>query len=378
MTENTEKWTSRSLLLRLEMGGCRRRKAIRNVQAARAGNEQVPGSIPLHIYRRAGRKPTLKRFLLFVVHILFLSLASGPVLSCSCEPPGPPLEELAVRDAVFAGRVVEIVEKIADTEDLSIPFERSSEDLWIHFELSAVWKGELRKDVAIRTGADDAQCGYYFELGEQYLVYASSWQGDLYAGICSRTNALAAAAGEVEQLGEPISRWPPNDDTGDFLAVPEILGRWEIESGMEKDASISNSPSGWRLLEFRPDGVCVANLVLPDLLAVAEFPYAKERTLLFGDEKWQKVVLSPIQSAYVNRGNGWGAETFQVWPGFFFALRGNGKLVAIVGNLGILSAASFRRTDRPIYSVTPDGRVTSVAPTPWGAVKKETRQPSPN
>ena len=274
---------------------------------------------------------------------------------------------------------MEIVEKIADTQGLSIPFERSIEDLSISFELSALWKGELRKDVAIRTGLWDALCGYHFELGEQYLVYAySSGDGALHAGICSRTNVLAAAAEDMEQLGEPISRWHLNADTEDFLALPEILGRWEIESDMEHDASISRSPALWRLLEFRPDGACVVNMVLPNLLAIAEFPYAKERTLLFGDEKWQKVVLSPIQSAYVDRGNGWGAETFQVWPEFFFALSGDGKLIAIVENLGILSANSFRRTDRPIYSVTPDGRVTSVAPMTWGGVKKETRQPSPS
>ena len=37
-------------------------------------------------------------------------------LSCSCEPPGTPLEELALYDAVFTGRVVEIA-AIAGTPD---------------------------------------------------------------------------------------------------------------------------------------------------------------------------------------------------------------------------------------------------------------------
>ena len=189
-----------------------------------------------------------------------------------------------------------------------------------------MWKGELQKDVAIRTGLWDALCGYHFELGEHYLVYAySSGDGVLNAGICSRTNVLSAAAEDMEQLGEPVSRWHLNVDTEDFLALPEILGRWEIESGMENGASIPHSPAGWRLLEFRADGACVVNMVLPNLLVIAEFPYARERTLLFGDEKWQKVVLSPIQSAYVDRGKGWGGETFQVWPEFFLALSGDGK-----------------------------------------------------
>ena len=118
-------------------------------------------------------------------------------LSCSCEPPGTPLEELALYDAVFTGRVVEIA-AIAGTPE---------EDVWILFQLSAVWKGELREDIAIRTGPYDAACGYPFEVGGEYLVYAYFLgDGDLYTGLCSRTNSLAAATEDIAQLGEPIFR----------------------------------------------------------------------------------------------------------------------------------------------------------------------------
>ena len=143
-------------------------------------------------------KPSRWNRLLLFANILLLPLAPWPVLSCSCEPPGSPLEELALYDAVFAGQVVEIVEKAADPEDLTISFE-----------LSAVWKGELEMDVSIGTRLSNVECGYQFELGEQYLVYAYfSADGTLRTGICSRTMVLAAAANDREQLGEPISRWP--------------------------------------------------------------------------------------------------------------------------------------------------------------------------
>lgn len=118
-------------------------------------------------------------------------------LSCSCEPPGTPLEELALYDAVFTGRVVAIAQ-IAGTPE---------EDVWILFQLSAVWKGALREDIAIRTGPYDAACGYSFKVGGEYLVYAYfPGDGDLYTGLCSRTNSLTAAREDVEQLGEPIFR----------------------------------------------------------------------------------------------------------------------------------------------------------------------------
>ncbi len=121
-------------------------------------------------------------------------LVPDAALSCSCEPPGTPLEALASHDAVFTGRVVEIA-------------ETPEEDVWVLFKLSAVWKGVLGEDIAIRTEQTDAECGYSFEVGGEYLVYAFSLgNGDLYTGICSRTNPLAAATEDIAQLGEPIFR----------------------------------------------------------------------------------------------------------------------------------------------------------------------------
>ena len=40
-------------------------------------------------------------------------------LSCSCEPPGTPLEELALYDAVFTGRVVAIAQIAGTPENVS-------------------------------------------------------------------------------------------------------------------------------------------------------------------------------------------------------------------------------------------------------------------
>ncbi len=114
-------------------------------------------------------------------------------LACSCETLESALEALAYHDAVFTGRVVEVAEAPED-------------DLYVLFKLSAVWKGELREDVAIRTYRDEAGCGYYFEVGGEYLVYSSLHKGTLYTSICTRTNRLAAATDDVEQLGEPMFR----------------------------------------------------------------------------------------------------------------------------------------------------------------------------
>ena len=144
----------------------------------------------------------IKRVALFPLAVVFAGLLfPDAALSCSCEPPGTPLEALALDDAVFTGRVVAIAEASDDE------YEYES---WIFFKLSAVWKGSFRADiVAIRTetGQDVAHCGYDFEVGGEYLVYARLWgDGHLHTGICSRTNHLAAATEDVALLGEPIFR----------------------------------------------------------------------------------------------------------------------------------------------------------------------------
>lgn len=142
-----------------------------------------------------------KRIALLPLAVVFAELlVPDASLSCSCESPGTPLEALAVYDAVFTGRVV----KIAEATD------GEAWESWIFFQLSAVWKGAFREDMAaIRTGTgqDVAHCGYDFEVGSEYLVYAHLWgDGHLHTGICSRTNHLAAATEDLELLGEPIFR----------------------------------------------------------------------------------------------------------------------------------------------------------------------------
>ena len=143
----------------------------------------------------------MKRIALLLLAVVFAGLlVPDTSLSCSCETPGTSLEALALDDAVFIGRVVVIVEATDD----------ESWESWIFFKLSAVWKGAFREDIAaIRTGTgwDEAHCGYDFEVGGEYLVYARLWgDGYLHTGICSRTNHLAAATEDVELLGEPIFR----------------------------------------------------------------------------------------------------------------------------------------------------------------------------
>lgn len=130
---------------------------------------------------------------------LALTLVAAPrALACSCTQPGPPAVELENADAVFSGRVLS-VEPIGD--------RGAYRRLAVRFALAAAWKGVPEGDeVTVTTSADGATCGYSFEVGEEYLVYAHGDPGDLSTGLCTRNDRLDRATEDLTALGEPTRK----------------------------------------------------------------------------------------------------------------------------------------------------------------------------
>ena len=77
----------------------------------------------------------------------------------------------------------------------------------VELKVEGIWKGELKERATIRTGLGMAICGYgRFELGKQYLVYASSHleqPGRFYSSKCSRTGTIESSRSDLESLGPP-------------------------------------------------------------------------------------------------------------------------------------------------------------------------------
>ena len=126
--------------------------------------------------------------------LAFVSVCTASVaLACSCAPPPPPKAALAASTAVFAGKVVK-VEPIGD-------FQRA-----VTLEVASSWKGVEGKTVTVHTPKDGAACGYGFEKGKSYLVYANAVkQGDakvLITNLCMRTKGLAEAKDEIVELDD--------------------------------------------------------------------------------------------------------------------------------------------------------------------------------
>jgi hypothetical protein len=122
---------------------------------------------------------------------------------CSCIAGGPPCEAAWKHAVVFAGTVVQL------THDTMQPDARGAVQvngfLGTHATF-AVTEGLLGmegrgKQVEIRTGMGGGDCGYAFQQGERYVVYADQDKdGLLVTGICSRTAPVDGAQEDLAYL----------------------------------------------------------------------------------------------------------------------------------------------------------------------------------
>ncbi|MCA0971925.1 hypothetical protein LCM20_15065 [Halobacillus litoralis] len=117
------------------------------------------------------------------------------VHACSCVQPPPPSEALDQAGTVFSGEVTAIKEK-----GIGIKHKQAL------IEVDQVWKGKKNSEVIVKTGRGGGDCGYEFETGKSYIVYAKDGWGKPEVSLCSRTDQLPSD--DPEQLGqgrEPVN-----------------------------------------------------------------------------------------------------------------------------------------------------------------------------
>lgn len=129
----------------------------------------------------------MKKFLLasFIFAALFTAQAQ-PAYACSCIIPGTPQEEMGNASAVFSGKVLEI--------------EETGYGYNVTLEVLEAWKGIDEATVQVHTGFGGGDCGFNFEGGREYVVYASSSEDGFEVYSCSLTGLLASS--DTESLGE--------------------------------------------------------------------------------------------------------------------------------------------------------------------------------
>lgn len=131
----------------------------------------------------------------------------GPVWACSCAQPRSPAVAAGDAVAVFSGAVTSIV----DRGSLNLPDVVRSwlgqphqtlggDSRRVTLAVANSWKGVTETPVTIGTGNGNADCGFSFNVGGQYLVYAYDNQGQLVTNMCLRTAALSQASVDLTYL----------------------------------------------------------------------------------------------------------------------------------------------------------------------------------
>jgi hypothetical protein len=125
-----------------------------------------------------------------------IGLGAAPAaFACSCAPPPPPREARDQADAVLTAKVLEITTE----SQPGLPVGRRT----VRAQVEKIWKGQTCGELTVTTGLGDADCGYAFEVGKTYLIYAFLENGGLATNICTRTAAVEQAAEDLAALGAP-------------------------------------------------------------------------------------------------------------------------------------------------------------------------------
>ena len=128
----------------------------------------------------------------FRLAVCVLILGTEPGLfACDCAPPPAPKKALEGAAAVCLAEVIAIDDDGAQ-RTVTLKVER-----W--------WKGGDKTDLIVSTSKSGASCGYGFQKGNKYLVYASASEKDkpMRVSLCSRTRTEKEAekSGDFKELG---------------------------------------------------------------------------------------------------------------------------------------------------------------------------------
>lgn len=133
---------------------------------------------------------------LFVIGI-GLIVAPRVARACTCELPQPGktlrqrvAEARGKSTAVFSGEVIAVIEK------------PQTFYVEVKFKVRRAWKQVSTDEITVRTGRGSGDCGFHFEVGESYLVYAyGPDENNLETNICQRTEKLTDAGEDLKLLG---------------------------------------------------------------------------------------------------------------------------------------------------------------------------------
>ena len=139
-----------------------------------------------------------------------------PLLADACSCAFPTFEEqMRMATSIFTGKVVKTE---LETEGRTR----------VELKSINVWKGTTKETIIIYTAENSAMCGYPFQEGTEYLVYATG-EKELKVNLCSRTKSVVDADEDLDKLdaarrtGKASKRDPFTDMRGDRMVIENKL-----------------------------------------------------------------------------------------------------------------------------------------------------------
>lgn len=181
---------------------------------------------------------------------LFLAWALLPLrsMACDCSYAGAPCKAFADTPTVFAGRVVKI-----STIRLKAPSGDDFEDRLVSFNVERSYRGWEAGTAEVLAGWN-TDCGYRFQEGVRYLVYAypHSSTGKLATSICTRTRPMSDASEDLEYLTK-------KDDPAHGAGIEGIIEELDSKNGaaaggLERIPVVITGPSGRQTIVSQKDG----------------------------------------------------------------------------------------------------------------------------
>jgi len=125
---------------------------------------------------------------------------------CTCDPRGTFRQQFEARlarsAAVFTGMVVGFKWHITE-RDLGLPNTKMMLRGAVLVPQS-VWKGVMTDTMIVWTADTEGACGFPFEDGKEYLVFASIRDSASFdTNLCAGTQPVEAASRYLELLGQP-------------------------------------------------------------------------------------------------------------------------------------------------------------------------------
>jgi len=151
----------------------------------------------------------IRRAVLVMWLSLFLLPVASSACTCSKAPPGT-CSGLQEDDVVFLGTVTAVENMPLDTSIAADATDSagaaSSTDAATavtryHFRINEKFAGPDTAEIEVFSGGDDADCGYRFQKGVQYIVFTQhETEGRLFATICNGTRPASDGRALLPQL----------------------------------------------------------------------------------------------------------------------------------------------------------------------------------